>query len=122
MTNTELLTAMQSAGRLAIAHVEDSLPKKHPNDKPGSPQTVVTLERRNGQKGSVYVCEGADGKSFRIVLDDVIHVVPDGMTLEQAVQRQQYRHTMKLWPENPEWWYRAPTVQGIVSTQKEGAK
>jgi len=27
MTNTELLTAMQSAGRLAIAHVGDSLPK-----------------------------------------------------------------------------------------------
>ena len=122
MTNPELLSAMQSAGRLAIVHVGDSLPKKHKNDKPGSPQTSIQLERRNEQKTSVLVCVGEDDKSFRIVLDDVIHFIPDGMTLEQAVQRQQHRHTMKIWPDNPEWWYRAPTVQGIVSTQKEGAK
>ena len=117
---TELLAAMQSAGRLIVGHIGDR-PKANKNDKPGSPQTVVTLERRNGTKTSVYVCEGADAKSFRIVLDDVIHFIPDGMTLEQAVQRQQHRHTMKLWPDSPEWWFRAPTVQGIVS-QEEGAQ
>ena len=120
MKNTELHAAAIASGRMIVAHVGDSAPKRYANDKPGSPQTFIELTRRNGQKTSVIVCEGSDCKSFRIVLDDVIHPIPPGMTLEQAVKRQQAEQSRKLWPDDPDWWIQAPTVQSLVS-QKEGA-
>lgn len=102
MTNQELMSSMQSAGRLAIVHIGDK-PKAHKNDKPGSPQTSVSLFRGNGEKTSVLVCVGADGKSFRVVLDDILHTIESGETLEAAVMRQQAELSKRMWPDDPHW-------------------
>ena len=98
------MAAMQSAGKLSILHIGNELPKRYKNDKPGSPQTLVTLKRRNGVNADVIVCIGEDDKSFRIVLDDEIHKIPEWSTLEESVREQQAAQSRRLWPENPEWW------------------
>lgn len=106
------MTAMQSAGRLHVVHIGNELPKRYRNDKPGSPQTLVTLKRRNGQKADILVCIGEDEKSFRIVLDDAIHQIAKESTLEESVRRQQAAQSRRSWPENPEWW--------IVNNEEKG--
>lgn len=79
-------------------------PKANHNDKPGSPQTSIRMKLQSGRETSCIVCEGADGKSFRIVLDDVIHPIESGETLESAVIRQQAAWTRRIWNEWPNEW------------------
>ena len=62
------------------------------------------MRLQSGRKTSCTVCEGNDGRSFRIVLDDAIHLIEEGETLQQAVVRQQAEWTRKVWNEWPNEW------------------
>ena len=79
-------------------------PTRYKQDAEGSPQILVKLRKMNGEDDRTIVIPGKDGKSFRIVLDDVYHEIREGETLEQAVRRQQAAWTRKVWADMPECW------------------
>jgi hypothetical protein len=79
-------------------------PTRYAKDVEGSPQILVKLRKMNGEEDRTIVVHGNDGKSFRIVLDDVYHEIREGETLEQAVRRQQAAWTRKVWADMPECW------------------
>lgn len=79
-------------------------PTRYTQDAEGSPQILVKLLKTNGEEDRTIVVPGKDGKSFRVVLDDVYHEIKEGETLEQAVRRQQAAWTRKVWADTPECW------------------
>ena len=92
---------------------------RYPQDAEGSPQILVKLRKMNGEEDRTIVVPGKDGKSFRIVLDDVCHETREGETLEQAVRRQQAAWTRKVWADMPEYWIddstTKPSFNGVSS-------
>jgi hypothetical protein len=78
----------------------ETRPTRYPQDKPGSPQTVVTLQRANGEETEIYVVLGVSDNTYRIVLDDKHRKIRNGETLEQAVRRFKKTQTARIWPKS----------------------
>lgn len=76
---------------------------RYDNDAPGSPQTVVWMTRKSGDRCSTDVVLGADGKSFRVVLDDARHPIEPGETIETAATRQAAAMTRRIWPDDEQY-------------------
>jgi hypothetical protein len=74
----------------------------------GSCQLVIRTITQGGKESSVYVVLSQDRQSFRVVLDDQWHKIPEGETLELAVLRQGRARSQRMWPHNTDWWIVVP--------------
>jgi len=77
----------------------ETKPTRYPQDKEGSPQTVISLKRRDGTIDRTFIVLGIDGTTFRIVLDDKHRKIRKGESLQSAVRRFRRGQTERIWPK-----------------------